>query len=69
LYAKFLPAIYQELDFVGRFLKIFEQAFEPAVNSLDTLWAYLDPTTAPQGLLPFLAHWVGWTPQSYKTLA
>lgn len=68
LYAKFLPAIYQELDFVGRFLKIFEQAFEPAVNSLDTLWAYLDPTTAPQGLLPFLAHWVGWTPQSYLPL-
>jgi len=68
LYAKFLPAIYQELDFVGRFLKIFEQAFEPAVNSLDTLWAYLDPITAPQGLLPFLAHWVGWTPQSYLPL-
>jgi len=68
LYAKFLPAIYQELDFVGRFLKIFEQAFEPAVNSLDTLWAYLDPITAPHGLLPFLAHWVGWTPQSYLPL-
>jgi phage tail-like protein len=68
LYAKFLPAIYQELDFVGRFLKIFEQAFEPAVNSLDTLWAYLDPITAPQGLLPFLAHWLGWTPQSYLPL-
>lgn len=57
LYLNFLPAIYHE-DFVGRFLKIFEQAFEPAVGALDSLWAYLDPLTAPEGLLSFLAYWV-----------
>jgi phage tail-like protein len=68
LYLQHLPDIYQEIDFVGRFLKIFEQAFEPAVNSLDSLWAYLDPVTAPQRLLPFLAHWVGWQPESYLPL-
>jgi phage tail-like protein len=67
-YTQHLPALYQELDFVGRFLKIFEQAFEPAANSMDTLWAYLDPVTAPEGLLPFLAHWVGWLPQAYLPL-
>ena len=61
LYPSFLPAIYGEIDFVGRFLKIFEQSFEPAVQSLDTLWAHLDPLTAPTALLPFLAHWVGWS--------
>lgn len=60
LYLDFLPALYREVDFIGRFLKIFEQAFEPAVQSLDVLWAHLDPLTAPQGLLPFLAHWVAW---------
>lgn len=60
LYLDFLPDLYRELDFVGRFLKVFEQTFEPAVNSLDSLWAYLDPLTAPQALLPFLTHWVGW---------
>jgi phage tail-like protein len=68
VYLDHLPDIYQEIDFVGRFLKIFEQAFEPAVNSLDSLWAYLDPVTAPQRLLPFLAHWVGWEPESYLPL-
>ena len=60
LYLDFLPDLYRDLDFVGRFLKVFEQTFEPAVNSLDSLWAYLDPLTAPQALLPFLTHWVGW---------
>ncbi|HEY9607678.1 MAG TPA: phage tail protein [Allocoleopsis sp.] len=60
LYLNFLPSVYREVDFIGRFLKIFEQAFEPAVQTLDTLWAYLDPLTAPQTLLPFLAYWVGW---------
>lgn len=60
LYPTFLPDIYKEVDFIGRFLHIFEQAFEPAVQTLDTLWAYLDPLTAPETLLPFLAHWVGW---------
>jgi phage tail-like protein len=60
LYLNYLPALYREVDFIGRFLQIFEQAFEPAVQSMDTLWAYLDPMTAPQALLPFLAHWVAW---------
>jgi phage tail-like protein len=61
LYPKFLPAIYSEIDFVGRFLKIFEQGFEPAVQTLDSLWAHLDPLTSPSAFLPFLAHWVGWS--------
>jgi phage tail-like protein len=60
LYLDFLPAIYRETDFVGRFLKIFEQSFEPAVQTLDNLWAYLDPLTAPRSLIPFLSHWVAW---------
>lgn len=60
LYLDFLPDLYREIDFVGRFLQVFEQTFEPTVNALDSLWAYLDPLTAPQSLLPFLTHWVGW---------
>jgi phage tail-like protein len=64
LYLNYLPAIYREVDFVGRFLKVFEQCFEPTVQALDTLWAHLDPLTAPRSMLPFLAHWVAWTGQS-----
>ncbi|WP_375502497.1 phage tail protein [uncultured Nostoc sp.] len=60
LYLDFLPSIYREADFIGRFLHIFEQAFEPTVEILDSLSAYLDPLTAPVALLPFLAYWVGW---------
>lgn len=59
-YTDFLPEIYQQSDFVGRFLSIFEQAFEPTVQILDDFWAYLDPLTAPKALIPFLAEWVAW---------
>ncbi|WP_013323875.1 phage tail protein [Gloeothece verrucosa] len=60
IYLNFLPALYREVDLVGRLLKIFEQTFEPSVWMLEAMWAYLDPLTAPSSLLPFLAHWVGW---------
>ncbi|WP_346294226.1 phage tail protein [Sphaerothrix gracilis] len=59
-YLDFLPEIYQQSEFLGRFLTIFEQAFDPTVQTLDTFWAYLDPLTAPKALLPFLAEWVAW---------
>jgi phage tail-like protein len=45
---------------MNRFLAIFEQAFDPAVQTLGTLWAYLDPLTTSEAMLPFLAQWVGW---------
>lgn len=59
-YTTFLPIVYQEVDYIHRFIKIFEQAFDPVVNSFTSMWAHLDPLTAPQALLPFLAHWVDW---------
>ncbi len=60
LYPKFLPELYREVDFISRLLKIFEETFEPAVNTLNTLWAYLDPLTAPEAMLGFLGSWVAW---------
>lgn len=60
LYLNFLPAFYSEVDSVARLLTIFEKAFEPSVQMLETLWAYLDPLTAPNSLLPFLSQWVAW---------
>lgn len=59
-YMDFLPVLYREVDFIGRFIKIFEQAFEPVIQSFNVMWANLDPLTAPRALLPFLAHWVAW---------
>lgn len=68
-YAKFLPAVYQEVDFIGRFLKLCEQSFDPAVYALSWMWAYLNPLTAPEALLPFLAQWVGWPSDIYWSQA
>jgi phage tail-like protein len=59
-YLKFLPTVYREVDLIGRLLKVFEQSLDPAIQTLEMLWAYLDPLTAPEALLPFLAYWVGW---------
>jgi len=65
LYLDFLPDTYREVDFVGRLLKIFEEALEPDVKIFDSLWAYLDPLLAPETMLPFLSHWVGWELSSF----
>ena len=68
LYLDFLPTLYRDIDLVGRFLKVFEMAFEPDVQTLESLWAYLNPRLAPEGMLPFLAHWVGWQLSPDRTL-
>lgn len=60
VYLDFLPGIYQDSDFLGRFLSICEQALEPSFEMADLFWAYLNPRTAPKALVPFLAHWVAW---------
>jgi phage tail-like protein len=60
LYVKLLPQIYQEVDLVGRLMAIVERTFRPDVDTWNALWAYLDPRIAPQAMLGFLAHWVGW---------
>ncbi|MBE7385036.1 MAG: phage tail protein [Leptolyngbya sp. SIO1E4] len=59
-YLNYLPTVYREVDLIGRLLKLFEQAFDPSIQTLELLWAYLDPLTTPETLLPFLAYWVGW---------
>ncbi|MEM6253784.1 MAG: phage tail protein [Cyanobacteria bacterium P01_D01_bin.156] len=60
IYQKFLPEFYQESDFLGRFLNITEQSFEPVYEATENFWAYLDPLLTPRALVPFLAHWVAW---------
>ncbi|MBP0018060.1 MAG: phage tail protein [Cyanobacteria bacterium SBLK] len=60
LYMNFLPSIYREIDLVSRLLKIFEEAFEPDFNIASTLWAYFNPRTASEDMLPFISYWVGW---------
>ncbi|MEO1390292.1 MAG: phage tail protein [Cyanobacteria bacterium J06634_6] len=68
VYLNFLPEIYQQSDFLSRFLGLCEQSLEPSFDMADMFWAYLDPLTAPKLMMPFLSHWVGWPMNPFWTL-
>jgi phage tail-like protein len=57
-YLQYLPPVYQDHDFLGRFLLIFETIMEPLERVVDEIHYYFDPRTAPEGMLPWLASWV-----------
>jgi phage tail-like protein len=54
-----LPGIYQDDDFVQRFCRGLDEVLAPVLVTLDSLPAYLDPGTAPEDVLAWLAGWVG----------
>ena len=58
-YLKFLPAIYSNDDFLGRFLLIFETILSPLDRTIDNLHYYFDAGVAPAEVLPWLASWLG----------
>ncbi len=58
LYAQYLPDIYQENDFLQRFLRIFEDIWEPLEQRQDHIEMYFDPRTCPVVFLPWLASWL-----------
>ncbi len=57
-YLEYLPAIYSQGDFMGRFLMIFESILGPMEGVIDNISHYFDAGTAPEELLPWLASWV-----------
>jgi phage tail-like protein len=57
-YLNDLPAIYQDGDFLGRFLLIFESIWEPLEQRQDHMALYFDPRTCPAGFLPWLGSWL-----------
>ena len=57
-YLAYLPAIYSQSDFMGRFLMIFESVLSPIEEVLDNISCYFDPSIAPAELLPWLASWL-----------
>lgn len=58
VYLRDLPVIYQDADFLGRFLHIFESIWEPLEQRQDHIEMYFDPRTCPAGFLPWLAGWL-----------
>ncbi len=72
-YVRDLPIIYQESDFIGRFLLIFESMWEPLEQRQDQIAMYFDPRTCPEPFLAWLAGWLALSlddewPESRKRL-
>ena len=58
IYSRYLPDIFQEDDFLRRFLHIFEDIWEPLEQRQDHIAMYFDPRTCPVSFLPWLASWL-----------
>lgn len=58
-YQRDLPVVFQDSEFLGRFLLIFESMWEPLEQRQDHIAMYFDPRTCPTALLPWLAGWLG----------
>lgn len=54
---QYLPAIYSEDDFLGRYLLIFESIMNPIIWMIDNFDFYLTPDLAPEEWLRWLASW------------
>lgn len=53
-----LPAVYQEQDFLRRFVSSLDEVLAPVLLTLDNVPAHLHPRTAPEDFLAWLAEWV-----------
>ena len=56
---QYLPYIYSEDEFLGRYLLIFEDLFGPLDQIVTHFDLFLDPRTAPESFLSELARWLG----------
>lgn len=54
-----LPAVYQEQDFLHRFLSALDEVLAPVLLVLDNLPAHLSCGTAPADFLTWLGQWAG----------
>jgi phage tail-like protein len=57
-YLRNLPIIFQDEDFLARYLMIMESIWEPLEWRQNHLHMYVDPKTCPPGFLPWLASWL-----------
>lgn len=58
-YLDFLPGIYQDSEFLGRFLLIFEHVLSPIERTVGNVSHFFDPDLTPPDLVPWLGSWLG----------
>ena len=58
-YVKCLPELYEQDEFMGRFLMLFESFWAPIEKQVGSICHYFDPRMTPVGFLPWLASWLG----------
>lgn len=57
--AQTLPGLFQAHSFTERLCGALDDVLAPVISTLDNLAAYLDVTTTPDDLLPWLSYWTG----------
>lgn len=68
-----LPSIYQDGLFLGQFTAGLDAVLAPAMVTLDSLAAYVDPSVAPDDFVAWMGRWVGarleedWTLERRRT--
>jgi phage tail-like protein len=71
---QYLPPLYTDDEFLGRFLLIFEDMLGTIQSNITHFDLYLDPATSPAPFLPWLNAWMGdlveerWTEKTRRAL-
>ncbi len=68
-YLKYLPALYEHDELMGRFLMLFESFWAPIETQINSTHYYLDPRITPANFLPWLASWFDLDIDEYLTEA
>lgn len=58
-YLDYLPNLYTESEFLGRYLMIYQSIWEPLQHRQDHLEMYFAPATAPESVLDWMSAWLG----------
>jgi len=58
-YLRHLPELYENDDFVNRFLMLIESFRKPITQQIEQAECYFDPLLTPQSMLPWLSSWIG----------
>ncbi|MEM7343994.1 MAG: phage tail protein [Chloroflexota bacterium] len=57
-YLDYLPSVYEQDDFLARFLMLFESFWRPINQQINGIDNYFDPRMTPSRFLPWLASWL-----------